>query len=134
MVFRERKAAAETTLTLSCDQKAKFSKLAFQIEYDYLAETDNTVTVEIHTADGYQPQIGLSAPDLRGKKDGCGTFVRIFNPGDKVTVLADKLYGRLKFQGWFDEKDKKLAPDPSAKESVVLSPVKRNRVLTAIYK
>jgi hypothetical protein len=78
------------------------SKLVFRVKYVAYAVAPSLATVHVRVAGGAQPRIGCDRPDLNGRADGTGSFLRTFdaNLARQVTLHAPAVYGASTFIGW----------------------------------
>ena len=125
------------------------TKVNLHIEYDViLRDTGNllsnlevsaarTEDTQVDTAsdpdaerDALTPDFQISDPDVNGRQNAQGRFLRIYNQGAPatVTVSAPERIGHLKFWKWTDNKQDVLGAGP-----VITVPTTNDRRLVAFY-
>ncbi|HEY5915455.1 MAG TPA: LamG-like jellyroll fold domain-containing protein [Verrucomicrobiae bacterium] len=74
--------------------------LVIEVEYEFAAANSARPPLDVVVSDGLQPIIALSQADLNGRRDGQGSFHRIYPSGATVTLQAPATYGARPFQRW----------------------------------
>ena len=98
---------ADAVVTISKAQDpanlgAQITSLQMSITVDFFRTASNQVKLSVQTANGGLPYIKVDHPDVTGRTDGLGTFLRTYHAGDSVTLQADPDYGALKFVKFID--------------------------------
>ena len=81
--------------------------LRVQVQYDYFEKRNDRSELEIVSSNKLMPQILLNGPagvaiDTNGRGDGIGSFTRVYNRGETISVDAPSMYGTWAFEGWLD--------------------------------
>ena len=62
--------------------------LTLEMEYEFAAANSARPQLDVVVDDGLQPIIAVSQTDLNGRRDGQGSFHRVFPSGAVVTLQA----------------------------------------------
>ncbi|MCP3869596.1 MAG: hypothetical protein GY703_16175 [Gammaproteobacteria bacterium] len=88
-------------MDMNSDYSAKLSALTLELHYTSRAvDTSKFKTLFVSTLGDVAPQITLSQPDISGRKDGSGNFMRTYRRSTKITLTAPKAFGKHIFLGW----------------------------------
>jgi hypothetical protein len=70
------------------------------VEYEFGAANSARPPLDVVVSDGLQPIIAVSRADLNGRRDGQGSFHRVYPSGAMVTLQAPASYGARPFNRW----------------------------------
>jgi hypothetical protein len=108
--------AAEITIRRQLSSpglKVNIDKVDLILTYDFFRRNVDQLVLDVEVADGLMPYISSNKSDVRGRRDGVGNFVRVFNVNDSVTLRAQPNYGIMKFKHWEDADKNILGSTPS---------------------
>ncbi len=74
--------------------------LTIEVEYEFAQQSLNQRTLDVTVRDNLQPVIVVSQPDVAGRRDGQGTFTRVFPEKTVLTLQAPASYGGRSFDRW----------------------------------
>ncbi len=83
------------------DASVKFSKLILSVKVDFTRSRAGRALLNVR-AQGAYPYIICSTEDLGHRKDGIGSFTRIYSAGDRVQLTAPTRSGNSRFVEWRD--------------------------------
>jgi hypothetical protein len=103
-------------------------RLTTQIEFSRAPEA--TVLLQVAIEGGHLPLIQIDTPDRNNRKDGIGSFTRVYSQGTVVSVTAPARIGNLRFWGWLDENGRRISSGPR------MSPMRldNSRSLRAVFR
>ena len=79
-------------------------KLNLSFDFDFFPVSDNEVTLFLKNDGNVSPEVSIDKQDLNERKDGRGSFVRLFGRGSTVTLTAPETIGVFRFSKWINQK------------------------------
>jgi hypothetical protein len=109
-------------------ESVRITRLRLSVDVEFLPAGTGNVLLTVRTADGLEPYITCSTPDEGLRKDGRGTFTRLYPEYHTVTLEAPAAFAGLHFQRWADEGGAEL----TAQAALTLT-LQASRVVQAVY-
>lgn len=109
MLFYSRPSADAGLIISKSDNSSKpinLKKIQLKIVYDYSNFDDKSLSkISVKTNLGLKPYIELSKSDNNQRKNGWGSFERVYYKSDltSLTISVPGVYGEYKFKGWTDK-------------------------------
>jgi len=105
----------------------QIDQLRLEVEYGFYEKPSSRVELAVVAQTGAKPLFVVGTPDANGRRDGRGSFVRVFSRGQSVTIEAPARYGLAEFEGWADAAGEIVDTNPvqtvRLESSVTLRPV-----------
>lgn len=107
---------------------ATIARLRMFVAVDFYRTASTQVWLNVQTPNVTTPYVVINQTDLAGRSDGRGSFRRAYRQGTAVRLIAEPVYGGMKFLHWTDQTGTVLATTPEL--SVTLD---ASRTVRAIY-
>jgi hypothetical protein len=131
VLFARPGADAVVTLTKSTSPAslhASIASLQIGVTIDFFRQASSRTRLTVQESAAGSSYVALNRPDITGRQDGRGQFIRTFEAGQSVAVTAEAFYGDMKFRKWLDDTGTQLSTSPTLQLSML-----SNRQIVPVY-